>query len=124
MTKGCVIKPAEPLTTFLDSREGREYILNARVKAILWTILPNVRKDALLSKQANMINKFKEVDIWNNVIIVCKQSRNPEDDTQGALYAAKAFSPELEVPVLGYTFLEDPSWTSRYGIRIMNGNSC
>ena len=83
MTKGCVIKPAEPLTTFLDSREGREYILNARVKAILWTILPNVRKDALLSKQANMINKFKEVDIWNNVIIVCKQSRNPEDDTQG-----------------------------------------
>ena len=124
MTKGCVIKTAEPLTTFLDSREGREYILNARVKAILWTILPNVRKDALLSKQANMINKFKEVDIWNNVIIVCKQSRNPEDDTQGALYAAKAFSPELEVPVLGYTFLEDPSWTSRYGIRIMNGNSC
>ena len=124
MTKGCVIKTAEPLTTFLDSREGREYILNARVKAILWTILPNVRKDALLSKQANMINKFKEVDIWNNVIIVCKQSRNPEDDTQGALYAAKAFSPELEVPVLGYTFLEDPSWTSRYGIRIMDGNSC
>ena len=63
-----------------------------------------------------MINKFKEVDIWNNVIIVCKQSRNPEDDTQGALYAAKAFCPDLEVPVLGYTFLEDPSWTSRYGI--------
>ena len=106
MTKGCVTKTAD----------SREYILNTRVKAILWTILPNVRKDALLSKQANMINKFKEVDIWSNVIIVCKQSRNPEDDTQGALYAAKAFSPDLEVPVLGYTFLEDPSWTSRYGV--------
>ena len=91
-------------------------MFNIRVKTILWTILPNVRKDALLSKQANMINKFKEVDIWSNVIIVCKQSRNPEDDTQGALYAAKAFSPDLEVPVLGYTFLEDPSWTSRYGV--------
>ena len=65
------------------------------MKAILWTILPNVRKDALLSKQANMINKFREVDIWSNVIIVCKQSRNPEDDTQGALYAAKTFCPGL-----------------------------
>ena len=59
------------------------------MKAILWTILPNVRKDALLSKQANMINKFKEVDIWNNVIIMCKQSRNPEDDTQGGLPGGK-----------------------------------
>ena len=53
-----------------------------RVKAIVWNILPNVRKDALLTKQARLINLFKPKDIWHNVVIVCKQSRNPEDDAQ------------------------------------------
>ena len=53
-----------------------------RVKAIVWNILPNVRKDALLTKQARLIDLFKPGDIWHNVIIVCKQSRNPEDDAQ------------------------------------------
>ena len=52
------------------------------VKAIVWNILPNVRKDALLTKQARLIDLFKPGDIWHNVIIVCKQSRNPEDDAQ------------------------------------------
>jgi hypothetical protein len=85
----------------------------SRVKAILWTINPNIRKDALLAKQAHLINLFKESKIWKNVIIVCKQSRNPEDDTQGALAAAKMFNPDAQVPVLGYTYLEDPSWTKR-----------
>ena len=54
-----------------------------RVKAIIWNILPNVRKDALLSKQARLIDLFKPRDIWHNVLIICKQSRNPEDDAQG-----------------------------------------
>ena len=53
-----------------------------RVKAIVWNILPNVRKDALLTKQARLINLFKPKEIWHNVVIVCKQSRNPEDDAQ------------------------------------------
>jgi hypothetical protein len=57
-----------------------------RVKAIVWNILPNVRKDALLTKQARLINLFKPKDIWHNVIIVCKQSRNPEDDAQVTKY--------------------------------------
>ena len=54
-----------------------------RVKAIIWNILPNVRKDALLSKQARLIDLFKPREIWHNVLIICKQSRNPEDDAQG-----------------------------------------
>ena len=44
-----------------------------KVKAIIWTVLPNVRKDALLKKQANLIDRFKPTEIWNNVIIICKQ---------------------------------------------------
>ena len=30
-----------------------------RVKAVLWMTLPNIRQDALLLKQARMIDKFK-----------------------------------------------------------------
>ena len=63
-----------------------------RVKAIIWNILPNCRRDALLTKQARLINLFKPKDIWHNVLIVCKQSRNPEDDAQGALAAARQFN--------------------------------
>jgi hypothetical protein len=36
---------------------GEQQLL--RVKAILWCILPNVRKDALLLKQARLIDMFK-----------------------------------------------------------------
>ena len=44
-------------------------------------------------------------DIWHNVIIACKQSRNPEDDTQGALAAAKHYNPKADPVLLGYTFI-------------------
>ena len=30
-----------------------------RVSCVIWNILPNIRKDALLRKQAQMINLFK-----------------------------------------------------------------
>ena len=82
-----------------------------RVKAIVWNILPNVRKDALLTKQARLIDLFKPGDIWHNVVIVCKQSRNPEDDAQGALAAARQFNPRANPPILGYTYIEDASLT-------------
>ena len=36
---------------------GHEHLM--RVKAIVWCILPNVRKDALLTKQARLIDMFK-----------------------------------------------------------------
>ena len=44
-----------------------------RVAGIVWNIAPNVRRDALLSKQAALINQFKETEIWRNVLIVAKQ---------------------------------------------------
>ena len=34
-------------------------------------------------------------------MIICKQSRNPEDDAQGALAAARQFNPKAQPPVLG-----------------------
>ena len=44
-----------------------------------------------LDVQPSHKNKsFRE--IWSNVIIVCKQSRNPEDDGQGAISAARGFN--------------------------------
>ena len=80
-------------------------------QAIIWNILPNVRRDALLMKQARMINLFKAVEIWRNVLIIVKQSRNPQDDGQGALAAAKTFNPRAKVPVLGFSYADDPSLT-------------
>ena len=56
-----------------------------RVRCVIWNILPNVRKDALLRKQAQMINLFKAEEIWKNVIIVAKQSLNPDEDCAGAV---------------------------------------
>jgi len=64
-------------------------------------------------KQARLIDLFRPGDIWHNVIIACKQSRNPEDDTQGALAAAKHYNPKADPVLLGYTFIDDPSLTSR-----------
>ena len=53
------------------------------VKAIIWNVNPNVRCDALLTNQAKLINLFAPQEIWNNVIIIVKQSLNPEDDGRG-----------------------------------------
>ena len=59
--------------------------------------MPNCRRDALLAEQAKLINLFMPGDIWHNVLIVCKQSKNPVDDGQGALAAAREFNPEGRV---------------------------
>ena len=55
------------------------------VKAIIWNVNPNVRCDALLTNQAKLINLFAPQEIWNNVIIIVKQSLNPDDDGRGKL---------------------------------------
>lgn len=94
-----------------------------RVKAIIWNVLPNVRKDALLSKQARLINLFKPKQIWQNVMIICKQSRNPDDDAQGALAAARAFNPKAEPPVLGFTYIDDASLTANQKRRFEKAES-
>jgi len=79
-----------------------------KVSAIIWNIVPNVRRDGLLMGQAHLINKFKEKEIWRNVLIVAKQSLNPEVDCQGAVKAAQEFT---DLPVLhtGYRFYSDPT---------------
>ena len=94
-----------------------------RVKAIIWSILPNVRKDALLMKQAKMIDLFSPGEIWNNVVIICKQSRNSEEDAQGAIAAAKAFNINAEPKVLGFTYLDDPTLTSKQRKTFENVNT-
>jgi len=79
-----------------------------KVSAIIWNIVPNVRRDALLAGQARLINLFKENDIWNNVLIIAKQSLNPKVDCQGAVKAAQDFT---DIPILhtGYRFYNDPT---------------
>ena len=80
-----------------------------RVRCIIWNILPNIRKDALLKKQAELINLFKAEDIWRNVVIVAKQSLTPAEDCAGAVRAAEELSREWPVVATGYRFLSDPS---------------
>ena len=72
-----------------------------RVAAIIWNVVPNVRRDALLKKQAQLINQFKEEEIWKNVLIVAKQSLNPEADCAGAVRAAEDFSDETPILFTG-----------------------
>ena len=79
-----------------------------RLKAILWTVHPGtIRQDATLNKQAKLINLFAEKDVWDNVIIICKQAMNPEHEARGALNASYAFHSMSQVQVIGYRYLDD-----------------
>ena len=62
-------------------------------------------------RQAEFINKLKEVEIWNNVIIVVKQSINPKYDARGALAAAATFLDNPNIQVVGYRFMTDLALT-------------
>ena len=82
------------------------FILFIQVKAVIWNISPNVRRDALLTGQARLINLFKKRDIWDNVIIVAKQSLNPESDCQVSdiwdnviIVATQSLNPESDCQV-------------------------
>ena len=44
------------------------------VKAIIWNISPSVRRTHELQEQANFIDQLSPRDIWNNVIIICKEA--------------------------------------------------
>ena len=68
------------LDTFKDILRFIDDNYMTSVKAIIWNINPNVRCDRLLTSQANLINKFSPKTVWNNVIIIAKQSMSPEDD--------------------------------------------
>jgi hypothetical protein len=64
---------------FLDSETFKEilrFISDNRLhtlKAIIWNINSSIREDDLITRQARLINLFKEGEIWNNVIIICKK---------------------------------------------------
>lgn len=82
-----------------------------KIKAIIWTILPQERKDARLQRQAEFINRFRDSEIWRNVIILAKQpgSFSLEKSCQGAEESAKMFSPDgvRTFQRLGFTYLDD-----------------
>ena len=78
-----------------------------QIKAVIWNVHPNVRHDALLASQAKLIDKFAPTEIWNNVIILVKQSLNPEEDGRGALSAALDFNAKARTQLLGFRFLTD-----------------
>ena len=105
----------------------QEHELN-KVKAIIWTVLPQERKDARLQRQANFINKFRynfwyfvfvfiyhcrEESIWNNVILIVKQPgpglSSLERGCQGPEEAAKIFCPQgiSQKRKLGFSYLDD-----------------
>ena len=81
-----------------------------RIKAVIWNIIPNQRKDATMAKEAQFIDKLQPKEIWNRVIIVCKQSMNPERDGLGAIKTAEEFNKDVQAKVIGYRFYDDPSF--------------
>ena len=74
------------------------------VKAIIWNVHPNVRCDAVLTSQSKLINKFAPKEVWNNVIVITKQSMSPEDDGRGAMAAALEYHSGANVQLLGYRY--------------------
>lgn len=89
---------------FIDSHDVKD------VHAVIWTILPQERRDQRLQRQADFINQFGEEAIWNNTIIVAKQpgSFNLEQATQGAVEAARNHAgPDARIRTVGFTYLDD-----------------
>jgi len=82
-----------------------------KISAIVWCVAPNIRQDSTLQKQAEFINDFLPKNIWENVIILCKQSLNPAIDANGAVRAGQSFHKTAQIKLLGYRYLDDPSFT-------------
>ena len=101
--------------SYEDDRSFQEILLflknngQERIKAVIWNVIPNVRLDAVLKKQAGFIDSLKPQEIWRNVIIICKQSMKPERDGQGAIKAAEEFfkDEEFRPQIIGYRFFSD-----------------
>jgi len=79
-----------------SDEEAFQYVLRflqeqkiSHVVGIIWTVNPDDREAAKLQEQAKLINKFKEEDVWSNVIVAVKKTRgNARKDGAGALAAA------------------------------------
>lgn len=90
------------------------------IKAVIWTVNRSIRQDALLNRQAALINKFYEKDIWNRVIIVCKQTENPDRDCRGALAAGLDYNPRANIQTTGFYYLDDSSFTMDQSMSLEN----
>ena len=93
------------------------------VKAVMWSITPSPRVTNQLTNQAKLIDKLLEKKIWGRVIIVCKQSMNPDQDTRGALKAALDYDTYANVQVLGYRYLDDPSFSPEQHAQFENDST-
>jgi len=97
-----------------SDEEAFQYVLRflqeqkiSHVVGIIWTVNPDDREAAKLQEQAKLINKFKEEDVWSNVIVVVKKTRgNARRDGAGALAAAGRYCNPDTVKALGYALLE------------------
>ncbi len=76
-----------------------------KVEAVLWCVIPNVRRDAALTKQAGMIHQVGD-NVWARTVVVCKQSMRPERDGAGAVKAAEECG-GVSPKVVGYRYLSD-----------------
>ena len=101
-----------------------------RAKAIVWNIAASVRETKELERQAKFIDQFVPRRIWSNVIIVCKEAKNPIEQSRGAVRCSnvttihavsrinfayfrslvkRLFNGEPNMQVLGFTYLEAES---------------
>ena len=113
VTRDCELVPTEDgEPSWLDTRgwddtEGVEDSVSFRkvlefindnaqnkVRAVIWTILPSERATGTLRRQAAFIDEFANGQVWDRVVIVCKQppGGDLERACQGALRAARDHS--------------------------------
>ena len=103
-------------------REGQEGVLEdrcilvvgttgSRVAAVVWTVVPQERRDARLQRQAEFIDQFRAGGrIWDYVVIIAKQPGgfNLERAVEGGREAALARlgAEGGNVQALGFTYLD------------------
>ena len=89
-----------------------------KIKAVIWTVHPNVRSSQGLSSQAKLIDKFAPKEIWDKVVIIVKQSMVPNEDGRGALAAALEYNVNANVQILGYRFITDETLTRQQQMKM------
>eukprot|EP00090_Calanus_glacialis_P001173 TRINITY_DN10814_c0_g1_i2.p1 TRINITY_DN10814_c0_g1~~TRINITY_DN10814_c0_g1_i2.p1 ORF type:complete len:420 (-),score=100.19 TRINITY_DN10814_c0_g1_i2:746-2005(-) len=110
-TVGWEDRHSDDIDTFQETLRFLSNKSLTRVSAIVWCVQPNIRQDATMQRQAQFIDQFAHKTIWDNVIIICKQAVNPTHDAAGALRAAQEFNPTSTAKVVGYRYLDDPSFS-------------
>ncbi len=93
----------------------------SHVGAVIWNVIPNVRKDATVTRHAALVNSLVP-SVWSNVIVVCKQAMNPNRDGAGVLRAALQYCGEDNGPqITGYRFLSDLDEEQRLRLEMDEG---